>query len=318
MQAVVIRDGALVFEERPDPEPGYGQVLVRVRAAGLNNADLMQRRGGYPAPPDSPQDIPGVELAGKIAAIGPGVLRWKTGDRVMAVIGGGAQAEQVLVHERLLMPVPERLSWEAAGGFPEVFAAAYDALFTECGLASGDRLLVQGAAGGVGTAAVQLGVAAGARVTATIRNPAMMDGLEAFGAWVVPPEGFGRHGPFDVILELIGVPNMAENLASLAIGGRIAVIGISGDPAAGTTASINIVQLMQRRARIMGSTLRARSLEENAAVARALEARVLPLVASGRIAVPVAVTFPLSDATAAYERFAAGSKFGKIVLTSFD
>jgi NADPH:quinone reductase len=318
MRAVIIRQGALVIEERTDPEPGYGQVLVRVHAAGLNNADLIQRGGGYPAPPDSPQDIPGVELAGEVAAIGPGVMGWKVGDRVMAVVGGGAQAELALVHERLLMPVPERLSWEAAGGFPEVFATAYDALFTQCGLAAGDRLLVHGAAGGVGTAAVQLGVAAGARVTATIRNPAMMDGLEAFGAWVVPPENFRQHGPFDVIMELIGVPNMAENLASLEIGGRITVIGISGDPAAGATAPISLGLLMQRRARIMGSTLRARSLEEKAAVARLLEAHVLPLVASSRIVVPVAATYPLVEAADAYERFAAGSKFGKIVLTSDD
>jgi NADPH:quinone reductase len=318
MRAVVIRQSALVIEERPDPEPGFGQVLVRVRAAGLNNADLIQRGGGYPAPPDSPQDIPGVELAGEIAGIGPGVLRWNVGDRVMAVVGGGAQAELALVHERLLMPVPERLSWDAAGGFPEVFATAYDALFTQCGLAMGDRLLVHGAAGGVGTAAVQLGVVAGARVTATIRNPAMMDGLEAFGAWVVPPENFRQHGPFDVIMELVGATNMAENLASLAIGGRISVIGISGDAGSGVTAPINLGLLMQRRARIMGSTLRARSLEEKAAVPRLVEARVLPFVASGRIVVPVAATYPLTEATAAYDRFAAGSKFGKIVLTSAD
>jgi NADPH:quinone reductase-like Zn-dependent oxidoreductase len=318
MKAVVIREGALVIEERSVPAPGYGQVLVRVRSAGLNNADLIQRRGGYPAPPDSPQDIPGVELAGEIEAIGEGVQRWKVGDRVMAVIGGGAQAEQALVHERLLMPVPERLSWEAAGGFPEVFATAYDALFTQCGLTAGDRLLVHGAAGGVGTAAVQLGVQIGARVTATIRNPEMMDGLEAFGAWVVPPENFREHGPFDVILELIGVPNMAENLASLATGGRITVIGISGDPAAGNVAPVNLGLLMQRRARILGSTLRARSLEEKAGVARALESHVLPLVASGRIGVPIAAAYQLKDAPAAYDRFAAGGNFGKIVLTSFD
>ena len=311
MRAVVIVDGALAVTERPDPEPGYGQVLVQVRAAGLNNADLIQRRGGYPAPPDAPADIPGLELAGEVATIGPGVQRWKAGDRVMAIVGGGAQATHALVHERLLIPVPDKIPWEAAGGFPEVFCTAYDALFTQCGLAPGDRLLVHGAAGGVGTAAVQLGVAAGARVTATIRNPNMMDALESLGAWVVPAEGFGQHGPFDIIIELVGAPNMAENLKALAIGGRITVIGTG----AGSIAEIGLGTLMAKRGRIMGSTLRARSLEEKAAVARAVESHVIPLLASGRISVPVAATYPLDQAHEAYERFAAGSKFGKIVLT---
>jgi putative PIG3 family NAD(P)H quinone oxidoreductase len=311
LRSVVITEGGLVIAERPDPEPGYGQVLVRVRAAGLNNADLMQRRGGYPAPPDAPADIPGLELAGEVAATGPGAERWRLGDRVMAVVGGGGQSTYALVHERLLIAVPDKIAWEAAGGFPEVFSTAYDALFTQCGLAPGDRLLVHGAAGGVGTAAVQLGVAAGARVTATIRNPNMMDGLESLGAWVVPSEGFGQHGPFDIIIELIGAPNMSENLKALAVGGRITVIGTG----AGNVAEVSLGTLMAKRGRIMGSTLRARSLEEKAAVARAVESHVVPLLASERISVPVADTFPLDDAHAAYERFAAGSKFGKIVLT---
>jgi len=311
MKAVVIAEGAVGIQERPEPRPGSGQVLVRVRAAGLNNADLIQRRGGYPAPPDVPPDIPGLELAGEVAATGPGASRFKVGDRVMAVVGGGAQAELALVHERLLMAVPDKVGWETAGGFPETFSTAYDALFTQCGLAVGDRLLVHGAAGGVGTAAVQLGVAAGARVTATIRNPDMMDGLESLGAWVVPPEDFAQHGPFDVVIELIGAPNMAENLFALATGGRITIIGTG----AGNKAEINLGALMAKRARIMGSTLRARSLEEKAAVARLVEAHVLPLLATGRITVPTAATFPLQQAEAAYARFAAGSKLGKIVLT---
>jgi NADPH2:quinone reductase len=187
MKAAVIAEGAVGLQERPDPVPGYSQLLVRVRAAGLNNADLIQRRGGYPAPPDAPSDIPGLELAGEVAAIGAGVLRFKPGDRVMAVVGGGAQAELALVHERAAMPVPPRLDWEAAGGFPEVFSTAYDALFTQCGLSSGDRLLVHGAAGGVGTAAVQLGVATGARVTATVRNQKLVDDVVGLGAWAIPP-----------------------------------------------------------------------------------------------------------------------------------
>ena len=315
MKAATIVNGALKIREHPDPEPAYGQLLVRVRAAGLNNADLIQRRGGYPAPPDAPPDIPGLELAGEVAAVGPGVMRFKPGDRVMAVVGGGAQAELALVHERLAMPVPQQVDWSAAGGFPETFSTAYDALFTQCGLAAGDRLLVHGAAGGVGTAAVQLGVATGARVTATVRNPLLVDSVVELGAWTIPPEDFAKSGPFDVIIELIGAPNMAENLAALAIGGRITVIGIGGDPAAGSVAGINLGLLMQRRARIMGSTLRARPLEEKAAVARAVEAHVLPLLGAGRITVPVAATYRLDEIEAAYARFAAGGKFGKIVLT---
>lgn len=311
MKAAVVAEGAIAVMERTDPEPGDGQLLVRVRAAGLNNADLSQRRGGYPAPPGSPADIPGVELAGEVVATGPSVFRFKVGDRVMAVVGGGAQAELAVLHERLAIPVPEGLGWPQAGGFPEVFFTAYDALVTQCGLSMGDRLLVHGAAGGVGTAAVQLGVATGARVTATVRNPDMRDLVAGLGATVIPTEKFGEHGPFDVVIELIGAPNMAENLTALATGGRITVIGTS----AGNRPEVNLGILMAKRARIMGSTLRARSLEEKARVAREVEAHVLPLLAAGTIRVPIAAAFPLEQVAAAYDRFAAGAKFGKIVLT---
>ena len=156
-----------MVEERPDPEPGKGELLVRVRAAGLNGADMLQRRGGYPAPPGSPPDIPGLELAGEVAALGPGTTRFAEGDRVMAVVGGGGHAELALVHERAAMPVPERLDWPQAGGLPEVVTTAHDAVFTQAGLRSGEHLLVHGAAGGVGTAAVQLGRVAGAREAST-------------------------------------------------------------------------------------------------------------------------------------------------------
>jgi NADPH:quinone reductase-like Zn-dependent oxidoreductase len=170
MRAATIRDNEIVIEQHPDPEPGHGQVLVRVRAAGLNGADMMQRRGLYPAPPGSPQDIPGMELAGEVAAIGPGVERFEEGDRVMAIVGGGAQAELAVVHERVLMPVPEGLDWAEAGGLPEVFTTAHDAVFAQAGLLAGEHLLVHGGAGGVGTAAIQLARAAGARATATVRS----------------------------------------------------------------------------------------------------------------------------------------------------
>jgi NADPH:quinone reductase-like Zn-dependent oxidoreductase len=228
----------------------------------------------------------------------------------MAVVGGGAQAELALVHDREAVPVPTGLDWAQAGGFPEVFTTAHDALFTQAGLRMGERLLVHGAAGGVGTAGVQLGVAAGARVTATVRDPRLRDRVAALGAEVIDPAEAAGHGPYDVILELVGAPNLETNLSSLATGGRITVIGIG----AGAVGQIHLGILMAKRARIHGSTLRARPLEEKAAAARLVEAQVLPLVEAGRISVPVDSTYSLTEAAAAYERFAAGAKFGKIVL----
>ncbi|HKN93303.1 MAG TPA: NAD(P)H-quinone oxidoreductase [Thermoleophilaceae bacterium] len=310
MRAVIVDEGNLRVEERPDPKPGKGEVLVSVRAAGLNGADMMQRKGRYPAPPGSPPDIPGLELAGEVAALGDGVTRFKEGDRVMAIVGGGGQAELAVLHERLAMPVPESLEWPAAGGTPEVFTTAHDALFTQAGLRAGERLLVHGAAGGVGTAAVQLGRAAGARVTATVRNEAHREKVAQLGAEVIAPEGFEEHGPFDVILELVGAPNLPGNLQSLATLGRIVIIGIG----AGAKTEIHLGALMGTRGSIRGSTLRARPLEEKAAAMRAMERHVLPLFDTGALTVPIAETFPLEEAEKAYERFEQGGKLGKIVL----
>lgn len=307
-----MRDGELFVEDKPDPEPGSGEILVRVRAAGLNGADMMQRRGLYPAPPGSPQDIPGLEFAGEVVALGPGARRFDEGDRVMAVVGGGGQAELATVHERAAMPVPERLGWPEAGGVPEVFTTAHDAVFTQAELKPGEHLLVHGAAGGVGTAAIQLAVACGARVTATVRNEGLRDAVAAFGAQVIAPEGFEEHAPFDVILELVGAPNLAANVKSLANRGRIVVIGIS----AGAKAELNLGALMGNRGRIMASTLRARPLEQKAEAARLVERGVLPLIESGAVKVPVHASYPLDEAEAAYEAFAAGGKLGKIVLTA--
>jgi NADPH:quinone reductase len=278
----------------------------------VNGADMMQRRGLYPAPPGAPQDIPGLELAGEVAGLGAGAARFAEGQRVMAIVAGGGQAERAVVHERALMPVPQTLAWPEAGGFPEVFVTAHDALFTQARLGPGERLLVHGGAGGVGTAAVQLGRAAGADVTATVRNEALRPGVEALGARAIAPEGFEEHGEFDVVLELVGAPNLAANVGSLATGGRIVVIGVG----AGAKAELNLVALMGKRGRIMASTLRARPLEQKADAMRKVEKHVLPLVESGAAKVPVAETFPLDQAEAAYERFAAGGKLGKIVLTT--
>jgi len=310
MRAATIRDRELHVLEHPDPEPGAGEVLIRVTAAGLNGADMHQLRGRYPAPPGVPPDIPGLELAGEVAARGHRAERFSVGDRVMGIVAGGAQAELAIVHERQLMAVPEALSWEEAGGLPEVFTTAHDAIVTQAGLKPGEHLLVHGGAGGVGTAAIQLGHVLGAKVTATVRNPELRDGVAAFGAEVIEPEGFGAHGPFDVILELVGAPNLAENLAALATLGRIAVIGIGG----GAKGELNLGIMLAKRLRIFGSTLRPRPLEEKALTARALERSVLPFFADGRLKVPIAATYPLDQVAEAYAHFTAGGKLGKIIL----
>ncbi len=293
MKAAVIRNGRLEIEERPDPVAGEGEVLIRTRAAGINRADLLQVAGGYPSPAGIVADIPGLECAGEVVA---------TGERVMALLGGGGQAELVVVPERHTLPVPERVESPAAGGFMEAFATAHDALFTQAGLGSGERLLVNGAAGGVGLAAVQLGVASGVDVTGTARANA--DRVAALGANVEVD------GEYDVILELVGGDNLTADVQRLARGGRMIVIGTG----AGSRAEIDFGRLMQRRARIQSSTLRSRTAEEKAEVVNGLRRDVLPLLASGRITVPVHETFPLADAQEAYEAFASGGKFGKLVL----
>ncbi len=312
MHAVTIVEGALEWREHADPEPGLGEVLVDVRAAGISNADLLQRAGFYPPPPGIAADIPGLEAAGEVIALGPGTSRFAAGDRVMAVLGGAGQAERVVVHERAAMPLPVTVPWEQAGAVPENVTTAHDALFTQARLAMGERLLVHGAAGGVGTAAVLLGALAGATVVATVRDEAKRAGVEALfpGVWAVPPEGFAAHGPFDVILELVGGPNLPEDVDALATGGRISVIGVG----AGGKAEVNLLALMGKRGRIMASTLRVRPLEQKADAARRVEAQVLPMLEDGRLRLPVSQTFEMADAAAAYDQFATGGKLGKIVL----
>jgi NADPH:quinone reductase-like Zn-dependent oxidoreductase len=230
----------------------------------------------------------------------------------MAVVGGGAQAELAVVHERTAIPVPEHLDWSEAGGFPEAFTTAHDALFTQCGLSMGERVCVHGAAGGVGIAGVQLAVAAGATVIATVRNERLRSAVAAFGAEVVGPDTFADHGPFDVILELVGAPNFPANLDALATSGRISIIGVGG----GGDVDLPLLVLMQKRASIRGSTLRTRPLEQKALAAQLVERHVLPLVERGAVTVPVEATYPMAEAIAAYERFAAGGKLGKIVLVT--
>jgi NADPH:quinone reductase len=311
VRAVTIVDGTTRWSEHPDPTPGPNRVLVSVRAAGVNAADLIQVKGFYPPPPGWPTDIPGMELAGEVVAVGPGATRFERGDRVMALVGGGAQAELAEVDEGQAMAVPDGLGWEEAGGFPEAFCTAHDALFTQCGLAMGDRVLITGAAGGVGSAAVQLAAAAGARVVASVRREELRDSVSALGAWrVVAPDEVVPSGPFDVVLELVAGDGFASSLQALDIGGRMSVIGVG----AGSRQELDLYALMARRASIRGSTLRARTEGEKEQVVAAVESHVVPLLGAGRVRVPVVERFAMSEASAAYQRFEAGGKLGKVVL----
>ncbi len=313
MHAVTIVEEGLAWREHADPMPGRGEVVVSVRAAGINGADPMQVRGHYPAPAGWPQDIPGMEFAGEVADFGRGATRFGVGDRVMGLCGGGGQAEQVAVPESALVPIPESVPFVEAGGFPEVFSTAYDALFARAHLSVGERVVISGAAGGVGTSAVQLAHAAGASVVASVRNVDHHEAVRALGAdVVVEPDGVAGHGPFDVSLELVGAPGVAAVLPLLAKEGRIVVIGVG----AGAKVEVNLLEIMAARAFLTGSTLRGRTEGEKAAVARAVEAHVVPLLASGAVRVPVAETFAMADAEKAYERFTAGKKLGKIVLVN--
>jgi NADPH:quinone reductase len=311
VHAVVIRDNRLLWEEREDPVPGDTELLVAVRAAGLNSADLMQRAGFYPAPAGWPQDVPGMELAGEVVGVGGQVTLFAPGDRVMAVVGGGAQATLARVDEQHALAVPDSLPWPEAGGFPEVFSTAFDALFTQAYLRMGERVLVTGAAGGVGTAGIQLAAEAGAIVVATVRDPARADDVTALGAQVVlAPGEEGTAGPYDVVLELVGQASLTGVLPHLATWSRVVVIGVGS----GGRMEIDLMQLMTKRARIGGSTLRSRSDQEKADVTAKVSHHVLPALTAGRLRVPVCATYPMSDAEVAYERFAAGAKFGKVVL----
>ena len=287
MRAATIVDGRIVVDDRPDPAPGPGELLIRARAAGINGADIAQRAGGYPPPPGV-TDVPGLECAGET----------EDGRRVMALLAGGGQAELAVAPREHVLPVPDGWSWEQAGGFMEAFATAHDALFAQGGLEAGERLLVNGAAGGVGTAGVQLGVAAGARVTASARHHHAE--LRALGADTEP------EGVHDVILELVGGENLAANLDRLALRGRILLIGMG----AGGRAEIDFYKLMRTRGRIFGSTLRPRTREEKAEVVSALGA----FLDAHALTVHVEETFRLEEAQDAYERFRAGGKFGKIVV----
>jgi NADPH2:quinone reductase len=328
MRAVVFaaKGGPEVIEVRelPDPRPQRGEVLVRVRAAALNRADLLQRRGAYPPPPGTRDDVPGLELAGEVAAVGDAVQAWKPGDRVMAIASGEAQAELAVAHERVLVRVPERLSDVEAGATMEAFLTAHDALFTLGGLRPGWPVLVHAAGSGVGLAAIQLARAAGAAVIGTSRTADKLDrarelGLE-HGILVGKEEPrfadevrrlTGGEGAL-LVLDFVGAPYAPENVAALAPRGRIVVIGTLGGP----KAQVDLGRLMARRAEIIGTVLRPRPLEEKARATRLFTSDVLPLLASGRVHPVVDSTYPLERAREAHERMERNESFGKLVLVT--
>ena len=319
MRAVVIgADGAFGLRRRPDPVAGPGEVVIAVRAAGLNAADLQQARGNYPAPTGWPSDVPGLEVAGQVVQIGSGVTAVTPGDPVMALVGGGGHAERIVVPADLLLPVPATLSWEEAAGFPEAFSTAWDALVSQARVRAGDRVLVTGAAGGVGTAAVQVAAVSGAEVVASVRRPELHERLKALlgGAAldVITPDVEARSGPYDIIVDLVGGDDHLARVTWLRPRGRLLMVGFLAPPPA-TVATSWLGALMLNRCQLIGTTIRGRSNGEKAILARDMAA-VMPLLAEGRLRVPVDAAFPLERCREAYGRLASPGKLGKIVLTT--
>jgi NADPH:quinone reductase-like Zn-dependent oxidoreductase len=300
--------------ERPDPVPRGDDVLVEVRFGGLNPADIAQREGRYPAPPGAPTDVPGLEVAGTVIACGPTARRFSPGARVFGIVGGGGLADRVLVHERHVTEVPEALDELAAAAVPEAFITAHDAALTQGQLRPGELLVVNGANGGVGTAAVQIATVCGARVLATLRDRSLHEAVARLGATVAQPEELHEaaraEGGANVILELVGAPNLEPDLRALAPLGRIVIVGTGGGAA--TTLDLRLV--MGRRARILGTVLRARPLEEKALAVVAFTREVVPHLATGRIAPLIDRVFPASDAVEAFDRLEARGKLGKVML----
>lgn len=311
LDSVVFQQGRVEVAARPDPVPGPHEVVVRTHAAGINGADLLQLAGHYPAPTGTPDDQPGLELAGEVAQLGSGVTRWAVGDRVMGIVSGAGQAELVALHEDLAMPVPDGLDMVAAGGMPEALVTAHDALVTQGGLAAGDRVLVTGAAGGVGSIAVQLAAGLGATVIASARGTHRSSVLAELGAHqVVTPSDQASAGPYDVVLELVGAPSLATTTRALATGARVVVIGVG----AGPRLELNLLHLMQARAVLRGSTLRARPLADRIVASRRAARLAVHLVGSGALVVPVHAQFRFREAAAGYEAFQTPGTVGKVVL----
>jgi len=319
MRTVVIGpDQKLRLEQRPDPVPGPGDVLLRVRAAGLNAADLQQVLGLYPAPPGWPADVPGLDVAGEIEEVGAAVTGFAPGDRVMALVGSGGHAERIAVPADLLLPVPDGLSWEEAAGFPEAFSTAWDALVAQARVRAGDRVLITGAAGGVGTALIQVAAVSGAHVVASVRSTELHDKVRALADQgsvdVVAPGEEAEHGPYDVIVDLVGGDDCLNRPRLLRTRGRLIILGMLAPvPAAEPWW---IYDLMLKRCQLIGSTIRGRTHAEKATLAQDVAAAVVPLLARGRVRVPVDSAFPLDRYSDAYDRLAGTGKVGKVILTN--
>jgi len=330
MRAVVITshggvDGIGVLEVESPPTPVADRVRVRVHAAGLNRADILQRRGHYPAPPGYPTNIPGMEFAGEVESIGDAVRTWKVGDRVFGIVAGGAQAELVVVPASNLARIPAVLDWVEAGAMPEVFITAHDALFTRAGLHMGARVLIHAAASGVGTAAIQVAHAAGATVYGTSRTADKLErirelnlGLDASVAvgdtpakFVEAVQDWTAGAGVDMILDLVGGNYFSANLDALASRGRLICVGTM----ASAKSEIDLGLLLRKRVTITGTMLRGRLIEEKAEATRLFASSVLPLVSRGVIRPVIDPVYPVDEIRDAHERMESNLRFGKIVLT---
>ena len=327
MKAVIITSfgGVDVLEIRDvadAPPATLDRVRVRVRAAGLNRADILQRLGRYPAPPGYPQEIPGIEFAGEVESIGPEVRDWRIGDRVFGIIGGGGQADYVTVPANHLARIPDNLDWAQAAAVPEVFMTAHDALFSQCSVTTGEHVLIHAAGSGVGTAAIQLVSAAGAFAYGTSRTADKLERAKQFGltssiaidgdpaAFAEAAREWTGGAGVNVVLDLVGLAYLDANLQSLAIKGRLIFVGTTS----GSKAEIDYGIVMSKRLKIMGTSLRTRSTEEKATATRLFAQQVVPLLATGRVRPVIDKTFKMEDVRSAHERIESNESFGKVVL----
>ncbi|SET61379.1 NAD(P)H-quinone oxidoreductase [Oceanicella actignis] len=311
---------ALTPARRPIPTPEQGQILIKVEAAGVNRPDVLQRAGAYPPPPGA-SDLPGLECAGQVVAVGPGVDRWKPGDRVCALLPGGGYAEYALTHADHALPIPAGLTAVEAAALPETFFTVWTNVFDRARLRDGETFLVHGGSSGIGSTAIQLARAFGARVFATVGSEEKAAFCRALGAelainyktedFVEAVRGATGGRGVDVILDMVGGEYLARDVAALADDGRLVMIAFLG----GSKATLNFAPVMVRRLTITGSTLRPQSIEAKAAIARALEAHVWPLIEAGRVGPRVHATFPLAEAARAHELMESSAHMGKIVLT---
>ena len=320
--AIITRPGGpevLEIQDVPTPEPQGDQVLVRVHASGINRADLLQRAGGYPAPPGSPSNIPGLEFAGIVEAVGPLVRMWKPGQRVMGLAGGGAQAEYILEPEGLLVEIPDNLDFVQAAGIPEVFMTAHDALFTHANLHMGERVLIHAAGSGVGTAGIQLAHATGATVYGTSRTPQKLERAKALGLDVaLSDQNFASEikrltngAGVNVVLDFVGAAYLEQNLDALGMWGRLVFLATMG----GAQSNVNIGMLMGKRISMRGLTLRTRTLEEKMAVTRRFAQHVVPLLANGKVKPIIEQVYPLEQIGQAHTAMSENRNFGKLVVT---